>query len=355
MVTMQQDLVIVKLDGARRLLAEAVTIQQTKRVVDLALSAEVFARRQKLGQEAVGYATEIKMDALRQLGAMLKATERNNGTLLRGAKKEPREDAPPTLAELGLDKKTSKLAQDVAALPDELFDKVKDGAAHLAQAQKEFKRQERDAARAEMAESAKTVPVSDRWHVYTGDIQTWDAPRQYDCIITDPPYPREYVDLYGVLAERAKTWLKPGGLLIAMAGQSYLPEIYRLMGEHLTYLWTAAYLTPGGQSVQLFQRKVNTFWKPLLIFANGEYSGKWFGDVAKSAPNDNDKDNHEWGQSVSGMRDVVGRFADPGAYVLDPFCGAGTTGIAALAAGCQFDGLEVDAETANIAIGRLGL
>lgn len=41
---------------------------------------------------------------------MLNATERNNGSLLRGTKMEPREEIP-TLADLGIDKKISSLAQ----------------------------------------------------------------------------------------------------------------------------------------------------------------------------------------------------------------------------------------------------
>ena len=75
---------------------------------------------------------------------------------------------------------------------------------------------------------------------------------------------------------------------------------------HLRYHWLLAYLTPGGQAVQVFQRKVNTFFKPILMFTKGEFAGEWFGDVCRSAPNDNDKDHHRWGQSVSGMDDIYG-------------------------------------------------
>jgi hypothetical protein len=39
----------------------------------------------------------------------------------------------------------------------------------------------------------------------------------------------------------------------------------------LEYLWTMAYLTPGGQATQVFPRKVNTFWKPILIYCKGAY------------------------------------------------------------------------------------
>jgi site-specific DNA-methyltransferase (adenine-specific) len=115
-------------------------------------------------------------------------------------------------------------------------------------------------------------------------------------------------------------------------------------GGGLTYHWTLAYLTPGGQAVQLWQRKVNTFWKPILVFTKGEYTGAWFGDVAKSDVNDNDKRFHEWGQSESGMVDLIERLTKPGDLIVDPFLGAGTTGVAALATGRQFIGCDIDAD-----------
>lgn len=163
-----------------------------------------------------------------------------------------------------------------------------------------------------------------------------------DVIITDPPYPKEYLYLYDLLANKATELLKPGGSLIAMVGQSYLPEIMQKLGTRLQYQWTAAYLTPGGQSVQLWAKKVNTFWKPVLWYINGEYSGHWIGDVSKSAVNDNDKRFHHWGQSESGMADLVKRFSKHGDIILDPFMGAGTTGRVCLPLGRKFIGIDID-------------
>lgn len=135
---MQTDIVVQKLDAARTALAEAKTIQETKRILDVAAAAEILARRQKLGEEAILYATAIKVEALAQLGRMLKGTPRNKGVRLVGGSKKysggseviPPDDIP-TLAELGLDKKTSKLAQDVASLPPEKLEAVKNGIVSL--------------------------------------------------------------------------------------------------------------------------------------------------------------------------------------------------------------------------------
>lgn len=204
--------------------------------------------------------------------------------------------------------------------------------------------------RQELAKQGESVTASEKWNIYHGDIRTWQANKQYDFIITDPPYPREYLPLWGILADRASEWLKDGGLLIAMSGQSYLNEIHKLLSEHLDYYWTSAYLTPG-QPTPLRHVNVNTTWKPLLIYKKGEYKGKIFGDVFKS--DGNDKENHKWGQSESGMIDIISKICLPGQSILDPFCGAGTTGIASLKNGCYFDGLDIEIDNVNISKARL--
>lgn len=50
---------------------------------------------------------------------------------------------------------------------------------------------------------------------------------------------------------------------------------------------------------------------------------------------------------------VVAASAAPGDLVLDPFCGSGTTGLAALAAGCRFLGVEMDPAYVGLAAARL--
>jgi len=166
-----------------------------------------------------------------------------------------------------------------------------------------------------------------------------------DCIITDPPYPKEFLPLYGQLARLAKNV----PLVAVMCGQSYLPTIMAAMTEHLDYRWTLAYLTPGGQAVQQWSAKVNTFWKPVLLFGK---SAEWFGDVARSEVNDNDKRFHNWGQSESGMADLVDRLSKPGQLICDPFVGGGATAVAALKLGRRFVGCDIDEGSVKKSIAR---
>ena len=219
--------------------------------------------------------------------------------------------------------------------------------------QKEQKRAERET-RA-IAIQATLPAASDRWRLINSAAADLDeiGAGSVNCIITDPPYPREFLSVYADLAETAARVLEPGGSCFVMIGQSYMPQIIEALSSRLTYQWTLAYLTPGGQAVQVFPRKVNTFWKPVLWFVNGAYGGQWLGDVAQSRPNDNDKRFHHWGQSESGMADLVRRCSEPGDLILDPFCGAGTTGVVAVSLGRRFIGSDLDAGSIATASARL--
>ncbi len=125
-----RDLIAAKIDQGRMLLAEATTIPQAKAVMAIAEAAQVYARRQKLGAECESYARELRTDAEKLLGDILRETPKNVGALgsvVTGTDRVPLKDNTPTLADLGLDKKTSARAQTLAALPDDKFAAVKSG------------------------------------------------------------------------------------------------------------------------------------------------------------------------------------------------------------------------------------
>jgi site-specific DNA-methyltransferase (adenine-specific) len=169
-------------------------------------------------------------------------------------------------------------------------------------------------------------------------------------VITDPPYPQQYLPLYSALSRVCERVLKPGGAAIVMVGQTYLPEVLRRLSEHLQYYWIMSYLTPG-QSPNLMHRKVNTQWKPLIWLAKDGYTGPTVSDVFRSDAND--KRFHHWGQSESGMAAIVERFSKPGDVILDPFMGAGTTGVVAVEMHRRFVGVDLDPSSVATAKSRL--
>ena len=179
------------------------------------------------------------------------------------------------------------------------------------------------------------------------------ASESVDCIITDPPYPKDYIELFDDLGALAARVLKPGGSLVVMTGQLYLPRYLELLSKHLTYHWMLAYTTPGGQAVQVWNQEVNTFWKPLLWFVKDQRDARWVSDVINTPVNANDKRHHHWGQSEFGVAAMVDKFTNPGDVVLDPFLGGGTTGLVCKERGRKFIGVEIDEVEAKKAIARI--
>lgn len=66
-----------------------------------------------------------------------------------------------------------------------------------------------------------------------------------------------------------------------------------------------------------------------------------------------ERPDHPTPKPVPLMLSLVEDFTDPGEIILDPFCGSGTTGVAALRLGRRFIGIEKDAKYAAIARERI--
>ena len=251
-------------------------------------------------------------------------------------------------AKAGVSGKTINRAEYLSKhADDKTKQKLRSGETTINAEYKKLRKEEARRDRQERKQTVVAIPDDQQVQLFVSNITdaaTHVKPNSVDFIITDPPYPKEYLSTFSSLANFAVHALKPSGSLICMSGQSYLPEVYQLLTayEELHYHWTLAYLTPGGQASQLWDRKVNTFWKPLLWFVKGNYQGDWIGDVVRSDVNNNDKEHHPWGQSVSGMLDLLDRFVFPGQIVCDPFLGGGTTALAARQCNCRFIGLDID-------------
>jgi DUF3102 family protein/DNA methylase len=216
---------------------------------------------------------------------------------------------------------------------------------------KKQKQRERRAAAAAEFEEAEDNPDC---QVFEGDVKTVQfEPQSLDAIITDPPYPREYLPLWNDLGLFAQQHLKVGGVLVTMAPQSYLPEILSALCEMLTYQWIIACNYGGNFPLgSAIQRKVAKIrWKPLLVFRNG-------GEPV-DIPHDRydykepDKEHHDWGQGIDCIQWQIETFTKVEELVCDPFLGGGTTGVAAVQLKRRFVGFDLDAEAVKATRGRL--
>jgi len=143
-----------------------------------------------------------------------------------------------------------------------------------------------------------------------------------DLIITDPPYPLEFIDCFSDLAEFAKEHLKEDGFCVVYSGQYHLPEVIRRLSEHLTYVWTFC-LYHKGKKQLVNGVNIMCGWKPVLIFSNGRKKMRFSAyDVIVSE--EMEKHSHEWQQSESGVEKLIEIFSEPGELLVDPFAGSAT-------------------------------
>jgi len=188
--------------------------------------------------------------------------------------------------------------------------------------------------------------------IYHGDCREIlpELDVKVDLVLTDPPYSREYLNLDSDLAKLSADCLVNNGSLATMAGQSYLLEVMQRLSEYLTYNWVIAYLTLGWSPARLWQRNVYSFWKPVLWYVKGKYNGKCISDISRS--NKTDKSLYRWGQSISGVSDLVVRLSKENDLILDPFLGSGTTCYCAKKLNRRCIGYEIEEKYCEIAANR---
>jgi len=172
-----------------------------------------------------------------------------------------------------------------------------------------------------------------------------------DLLFTDPPYPREFLPLWSDLSEFAARVLKPGGMLIAYSGSEHLPEVLSRLAERLNYWWCGSLYMPR-EHVLVHSKHVFTRSKPLLFFVpEGFVADAWVEDTAMTG--EPDKSLHDWQQDISPALYYIEKLTQPGALVVDPFSGSGTTGLAARQLGREFIGMEIDPVAFSTAEARL--
>jgi site-specific DNA-methyltransferase (adenine-specific) len=248
------------------------------------------------------------------------------------------------------DKKVgASTAADIAQLPPETQrEVVAQGEAAILREAKNIKRQRKEKRMEERREKAEKALEENHsttdpdFRLILGDLLEAGADiadESVDVIVTDPPYPEEFLETFSKLSELAARVLKPGGHCLVMSGQSHLPEVYARLCENLKYQWTLNYYTPG-QSTQVFGRKVKSNWKPVIWLIKGKNDWEHIQDTVRS--DENDKRFHKWGQSVSGIAKLIELFSVQNQTVFDPFVGGGTTAIAALVTGRKFIGIDID-------------
>jgi len=225
---------------------------------------------------------------------------------------------------------------------------------------KEIKKQKEEQKKQALIERAKAINVLDfdideNIQVLNGDFRTVldNIPdNSVDLILTDPPYPAEYLPLFEDLSLLANRKLKPSGLLISYVGQLHLPDEINLLSKYLKYKWTACLYHVGETRIVNGVNVINK-WKPILFFQKEPTTKfeKTFSDYFISEKPE--KSEHEWQQSIAVYEHIIDIFTEPGQLVVDPFLGGGTTAVACKKLKRKFIGSEIDENSYKLILQRL--
>lgn len=162
----------------------------------------------------------------------------------------------------------------------ELLEQITRGKLHIPEAKKIIKEETRAKERQKLIEEGKKKTLTIDFRL--GDFEEVFSDildGSIDCIITDPPYPKEFIECWSKLSRFARRVLKPNGFCITYSGQIHLPEVMQRMCENLSYYWTFALMHTGNRQL-INGRNLFCGWKPILVFQNGfklivEVSEKW--------------------------------------------------------------------------------
>lgn len=167
-------------------------------------------------------------------------------------------------------------------------------------------------------------------------------PKSIDLIVTDIPYGREFLPQIEELGAFAARVLKEGGVFVTYSGQFHLPQVLHALGQHLTYRWVISSTWPGNANM-VHPYNLASQFKPILVFSKGKWlrTDRW-SDVSQI--DSQEKDWHEWQQSLTEVETLVNYFSDPGDLVVDPCGGGFTTAVACWRLGRKFIGCDVEEE-----------
>ena len=215
---------------------------------------------------------------------------------------------------------------------------------------KELRQAVKEVKRKQLANASQYLSTPDDFTLLFGDMQDECKAipdNSIDLLITDPPYPKEYLHLWDELAIASQRILKPSGFLIAYSGSLYLDYVMNILSKRLSYYWIFAFYHT--QNTQLiYARNVIAEWKPILIFQK-EPIATQENTISDMINFDKmDKRFHDWQQGALCPAFLLDNFSKQGDTVLDPFAGTGTFPITAYKMNRKAIAIDNDLQNINI-------
>lgn len=196
---------------------------------------------------------------------------------------------------------------------------------------------------------------SDAIQIYKNDFRNYSKKiddNSIDLILTDPPYPKEYLDLWQDLFIIAERILKPSAFLICYSGQMYLDKIFKMKND-LIYYWMCNIVF--SKKPLIMGRNVINEWKPILIFQKKPFKklSKTINDTLSFEYSERNLHNKNWGQTIKPFEFLLEYFSEINNLVYEPFAGSGTTLLACQNKKRKCIGVEIEKEYIDLIKGRL--
>lgn len=175
-------------------------------------------------------------------------------------------------------------------------------------------------------------------------------------IFADPPYTGDMLVCYKWLVREAVRTLRPGGFVLAMAGEYWLPSIVAMFESEprLVYFWRFTCLNLNGDAPYIRNRGVVAQTKSILAYAKGPgpHRGQ-VNSILSCYHGRKDKRFHHWGTDVDIARYYIDCFSYPEDLICDPFLGGGTTAVACELLRRRWVGFDIDSDALWVSSVRL--
>jgi hypothetical protein len=244
----------------------------------------------------------------------------------------------------------------------EAFERIKSGETNFSQLKKEQKENKKIEKRQEAIltfERASEEYVDEDIKIYIEQFQDGCNridDNSVDAIITDPPYPIEYIDLWADMFKVADRILKPSSFLVAYANHQNLDKIFQLP-NNLKYYWTFK-LDFTAKPIAMGRNLIAT-WKPVIVWQKLPFKKieETIEDNVKETKDFkyNERDYHDlnWAQSLGKFEYLISKFSKPLDLIVEPFAGTGTTLVACKNTKRKCIGFEVESKYDKIIKGRI--
>lgn len=210
---------------------------------------------------------------------------------------------------------------------------------------------ERERKRHRDAASDQDGPTPPGIELHHADARKFSWPSGVDLVATDPPWAD--LEAYRWLATMAATQLRPGGLILCQSGTKFLAEVLTIFaGAGLVYQWTLSIVyRQSAQAGPVGNWRPG--WRPVVVFSRGRPGKLNTVSDTYTVGAGSPQNLHPWQQAAKPWELWLDRLTPPNGLVVDPFCGSGTTGLAARKIGRRWIGCEIDQDHYRVARGRL--